>query len=123
MILGALLQVILATKIERKKNSSTKKTNAEAISFNYQRQQLEKTFYFYPLGVMHSFNTRNLSCFIDVYKYYFSLITTKMILGALLQVNLATMIERKNISSTKKTNAAVISFNYQQQQLEKTLYF
>ena len=46
-----------------------------------------------------------------------------MILGALLQVNLATKIERKNISSTKKTNAAVISFNYQQQQLEKTLFF
>ena len=47
-----------------------------------------------------------------------------MILGALLQVILATKIERKNISSTKKTNAAVISFNYQQQQQpEKTLYF
>ena len=46
-----------------------------------------------------------------------------MILGALLQVNLATKIKRKNVSSTKKKNAAVISFNYQQQQLEKTLYF
>ena len=30
-----------------------------------------------------------------------------MILGALLQVNLVTMTERKNFSSTKKTNAMV----------------
>ena len=46
-----------------------------------------------------------------------------MILGAFIQVNLATKIERKNVSSTKKTYAAAISFNYQRQQQEKTLFF
>ena len=50
MILGALLQVNLATKNERKNFFSTKKTNAVAISFDYQSQQLEKSLYFYPLG-------------------------------------------------------------------------
>ena len=45
MILGALLQVSLATQIERKNISSTKKTNTVAISFNYQRQQIENLFF------------------------------------------------------------------------------
>ena len=45
-----------------------------------------------------------------------------MILGALLQVNSLTKIERKSISETNKTNAVATNFNYQRRQLEETLY-
>ena len=95
MILGTFIQVNLATKIDGKifprLRRRTQRRSVSIINDNNKR----KLFFFYPLGVMNSFRTRNLSCFIDVYNNCFSLITTMMILGAFMQVNLATKIDGK----------------------------